>query len=82
MSRSAGDNRVGAHRGDHFGRCVADARVASGNHEYAITQVDGRVGKIGSHGNLMLLWRYEARRVAVTDFPHLVVSYTSAIIGP
>ena len=42
---------MGAHRCDNFGRCVADASVASGNHEYAITQVDGRVGEVGSHGD-------------------------------
>ena len=38
-----------AHRCDDFRRRVADASVASGNHEHAITQVYRRVGKVGSH---------------------------------
>ena len=45
----ASDNGMRAHRRDDFGSCVSNAAIRSSNHDNAIPQVHGRVGKLCSH---------------------------------
>ena len=40
---------MSAHRCDHLRRRVANASVASRDHDHAIAQVHGRVGESGAH---------------------------------